>query len=193
MKKCQIENLETSENIENLEKVIASFLISEFSNFPYSQNRKLGFKNLGKKFPRFPSFRAGQKRPMKKHRKIAHKRSNLKQLRRICSNGTRSQRSFYYFHEKIQVKNRTRSQRQQFPEDLTERFEESERRTEADTQKRQPDIENVKKESSRIKKKKQWKDLERHENVRGKLKVTLEMKKKLKVQLRSGCFPSRKT
>ena len=77
MKKWQIENLETSENIGNLEKVIASFLISEFSIFSYSQSRKLGFKNLGKKFPRFPSFRPGQKRPMKKHRKIAHKRSNL--------------------------------------------------------------------------------------------------------------------
>ena len=28
----------------------------EFSILPYSQNRKLGFKNLGKKFPRFPRF-----------------------------------------------------------------------------------------------------------------------------------------
>ena len=40
-------------NLGNLGKVI---LISEFSTLPYSQNRKLGFKNLGKKFPRFPRF-----------------------------------------------------------------------------------------------------------------------------------------
>ena len=49
----------------NLGKVIPSFLISEFSILPYSQNRKLGFKNLGKKiprFPRFPSFRPGQRK-----------------------------------------------------------------------------------------------------------------------------------
>ena len=38
------------------EKIIPSFFISEFSILPYSQNRKLGFKNLGKKFPRFPRF-----------------------------------------------------------------------------------------------------------------------------------------
>ena len=42
------------ENLRNLAKIIASFLISQFSIFPYSQNRKFGFKNLGKKFPRFP-------------------------------------------------------------------------------------------------------------------------------------------
>ena len=49
-------------NLGNLGKVIPSFLVSEFSILPYSQNRKLGFKNLGKKiprFPRFPSFRPG--------------------------------------------------------------------------------------------------------------------------------------
>ena len=40
----------------NLGNIIPSFLISEFSIFSYSQNRKLGFKNLGKKFPRFPRF-----------------------------------------------------------------------------------------------------------------------------------------
>ena len=40
-------------NLENLGKVI---LISEFSILPNSQNRKLRFKNLGKKFPRFPRF-----------------------------------------------------------------------------------------------------------------------------------------
>ena len=36
--------------------------VSEFSILPYAQNRKLGFRNLGKKFPRFPklpSFRPG--------------------------------------------------------------------------------------------------------------------------------------
>ena len=49
----------------SFENIIPSFLISELSILPYSQNRKLGFKNLGKKFPRlsrlprFPSFRPG--------------------------------------------------------------------------------------------------------------------------------------
>ena len=38
-------------------KIIRSFLISEFSILPYSLNRKLGFKNHGKKFQRFPGFR----------------------------------------------------------------------------------------------------------------------------------------
>ena len=47
-------------NLGNLGKVIPSSLVSEFSILPYSQNQKLGFKNLGKKFPRFPSFRPGQ-------------------------------------------------------------------------------------------------------------------------------------
>ena len=42
--------------VENLGKIIPSFLISEFLILPYSQNRKLGFKNLGKKFPRFLRF-----------------------------------------------------------------------------------------------------------------------------------------
>ena len=42
------------ENLRNLAKIIPSFLISEFSIFPYNQNRKFGFKNLGKKFLRFP-------------------------------------------------------------------------------------------------------------------------------------------
>ena len=46
-------------NIGNLRNIIPSFLISKFSILPYSQNRKLGFKNLGKKFPSFPSFRPG--------------------------------------------------------------------------------------------------------------------------------------
>ena len=52
-------------NLGNLGKIIRSFLFSEFSILPYSQNPKHGFKNLGKKFPkfsrflRFPSFRPG--------------------------------------------------------------------------------------------------------------------------------------
>ena len=54
MKKWQIRNL------GNLGSFISSFLISKFSILPYSQNQKLGFKNLGKKFPSFPSFRPGQ-------------------------------------------------------------------------------------------------------------------------------------
>ena len=53
------------ENLGNLGNIILSFLISEFSILAVGQNRKLGFKNLGKKFPRFsriprfPSFRSG--------------------------------------------------------------------------------------------------------------------------------------
>ena len=43
-------------NLRNLGNIIPSFLVSEFSVLPYSQDRKLGFKNLGKKFPRFPRF-----------------------------------------------------------------------------------------------------------------------------------------
>ena len=43
-------------DLGNLGKIIPSFLISEFSILPNSQNRKLEFKNLGKKFPRFPRF-----------------------------------------------------------------------------------------------------------------------------------------
>ena len=49
-------------NLENLGKVIPSFLISEFSILPCSQNRKLRFKNLGKKFP---SFRPGRSNTFK--------------------------------------------------------------------------------------------------------------------------------
>ena len=66
MKKWQnemkIENFGNFGNLGNLRKVIPSFLISKFSILPYSQTRKLRFKNLGKKFlrfPRFPSFRSG--------------------------------------------------------------------------------------------------------------------------------------
>ena len=40
-------------------------------------------------------------------------------------------------------------------------------------------IENQRKESSRNQNKKQWKDLERHENVRGNMKVTLGKKSKV--------------
>ena len=52
-------------NLGNLGKIIPTFLIFESSILPYSRNRKLGFKNLGKKFPtflrfpRFLSFRIG--------------------------------------------------------------------------------------------------------------------------------------
>ena len=49
--------LEKVGNLKNLGKVIPSFLISEFSILLYSQNRKHGLKNIGKKSPRFPSFR----------------------------------------------------------------------------------------------------------------------------------------
>ena len=53
------------ENLGNLGKVIPGFLTSKFAILPYNQNRKLGFKNLGKKipkflrFPRIPSFWPG--------------------------------------------------------------------------------------------------------------------------------------
>ena len=43
-------------NLGNLGKVVPSFLVSKFSILRYSQNRKLGFNNLGKKFSRFPRF-----------------------------------------------------------------------------------------------------------------------------------------
>ena len=46
-------------DLGNLGKIFPSFLISEFSILPYSQNKKLGFEILVKKilrFPRFPSF-----------------------------------------------------------------------------------------------------------------------------------------
>ena len=46
-------------NLRNLGNIIPSLLISKFSVLPYSQNQKLGFENLGKKFPSFPSFRPG--------------------------------------------------------------------------------------------------------------------------------------
>ena len=59
----------------NLGKVIPSF-ISEFSILPYCQNRKLGLKNLGKKFPIFPSFRPG----LNFHLKKGNRRENF----RIC-------------------------------------------------------------------------------------------------------------
>ena len=43
-------------NLGNLGKIIPSFLISKFPILPYSQNRKLGFEIIGKKFPRFLRF-----------------------------------------------------------------------------------------------------------------------------------------
>ena len=55
-------------NLRNLGKIILSSLFSEFSILPYSQNQKLGFKNLGKFFSRFltflrfPSFRPGHEK-----------------------------------------------------------------------------------------------------------------------------------
>ena len=44
----------------NLGNVIPSFPISKFSILAIGQNRKLKFKNLGKKFPSFPSFQPGR-------------------------------------------------------------------------------------------------------------------------------------
>ena len=64
------------------------------------------------------------------------------------------------------------SKNEQLLEDLIERFEESERRTEADTQKRQSDIKNQKKKAQEMRKK-QWEDLEGQAKVRSKMKVTL--------------------
>ena len=54
------------------------------------------------------------------------------------------------------------SENEQLLEDLIERFEEAEHRTEVDTQKRQPDIENKQKISQEIRKKssgKIWRDM----------------------------------
>ena len=67
------------------------------------------------------------------------------------------------------------SESEQLLEDITERFGESERRTEGDTQKRRKNIENEKRKAQEIKKK-QWKDFEKHENISGKMKVTLGIK-----------------
>ena len=61
MKKWQIKNLEKSEISEISEKLFRVFSFPSFRFCP-TANRKLGFKNLGKKFlrfPRFPSFRPG--------------------------------------------------------------------------------------------------------------------------------------
>ena len=63
------------------------------------------------------------------------------------------------------------SENEQLLEDVTEGFDESERRTKADTQKRQSYIENERKKCQEMRK--QWEDLERQENVRSKIKVTL--------------------
>ena len=42
------QKLENLENLGNLRNITPSFLISKFSILCYSQNQKLGFKNLGK-------------------------------------------------------------------------------------------------------------------------------------------------
>ena len=39
------------------QKYYSEFSYVQVFDLPYSQNRKLGFKNLGKKIPSFPSFR----------------------------------------------------------------------------------------------------------------------------------------
>ena len=56
MKKVANQKLRKVGNLGNFRKIVPSFLISEFLILPYSQNQKLEFKNLGKKFPRFPWF-----------------------------------------------------------------------------------------------------------------------------------------
>ena len=65
------------------------------------------------------------------------------------------------------------SENEQLLGNLIEILKKSERRTKADTQKGQSYI-----YISRNEKKKQWKDLGRQENIRGKMKVTLEIKTK---------------
>ena len=50
MENWQVENSEKLEISEIAEKIFRLFV------FILQSNRKLGFKNLGKKFPRFPSF-----------------------------------------------------------------------------------------------------------------------------------------
>lgn len=64
------------------------------------------------------------------------------------------------------------SENEQLLENLTKRFQGNERRTERDTQKGQCDIKNVKKKAQEIRK-----DFERQENVRGKMKATMGIKK----------------
>ena len=56
MEKWQIENPETSEISEISEILFRVFLFSSFRLCPKAKNRKLGIKNLGKKFPRFARF-----------------------------------------------------------------------------------------------------------------------------------------
>ena len=52
--------------LKYLGNIIPRFLVFKFSILPYSRNQKLGFKNIGKRFPRFvrflrfPSFRPGR-------------------------------------------------------------------------------------------------------------------------------------
>ena len=47
-------------NLGNVGDIIPRFLISKFSILPFSQNRKLGFKILGKNFRAFQDFRVVQ-------------------------------------------------------------------------------------------------------------------------------------
>ena len=57
MKKNKKENEKVANRkLGNLGNIIPSFLHSKFSVLPYSQNRKLGFKNLGKNFRVFQVF-----------------------------------------------------------------------------------------------------------------------------------------
>ena len=57
MEKIKKENEKVANRkLRNLGKVIPSFLVSEFSILPYSQNRKLRFKNFGKKIRDFRVF-----------------------------------------------------------------------------------------------------------------------------------------
>ena len=89
----------------------------------------------------------------------------------------------YKFKTRQEVKGTGRgggelSENEQLPENLIERFEESERRTDVDTQNRQSDIENKNNKAQEIGKK-QWKNLGRQENIRGKMKVTLVIRNKV--------------
>ena len=76
-------------NFGNLRNIIPSFLISKFSILPYSQNRKIEFKNLGKKFPSFPSFRPGQ---------VNHLRYQHSKLFAVFPEKDPSQMNFQHFN-----------------------------------------------------------------------------------------------
>ena len=50
LKKIFLKNEQVAyRKIKNLGNIVPSFLMPDFSIFPYSRNRKLGFKKLGKK------------------------------------------------------------------------------------------------------------------------------------------------